>query len=370
MGDSTSYWLAFCHVPGVGFVRISRLLSEFGDLEHAWRADRTALRQAGMGPKTIEAILHVWSFLDLGKAWETLERLGISLVTFLSPQYPESLAQIQGQPASLFIRGDLQQADLNSVAVVGTRRASPYGAAMTEKITGELAAKGLTIVSGLARGIDGIAHKAAFDAGGRTLAILGSGIDEIYPSEHRKLAAEISEQGAVISEYPPGTAPEGHHFPARNRIIAGLVKGVIVVEAAERSGALITAGFAVEQGKEVFAIPADITRNTGEGTNRLIQDGAHPLLGSNEVFEVLNFRTHTMESTKASAIPDDANQLALLEILSDEPAHIDVLYQRAGIPIQEFHAALSMLELHGSIKHLGGMHYLRLHEEPIKVCVD
>jgi DNA processing protein len=276
MGDSTSYWLAFSHVPGVGFVRISRLLNEFGNLEHAWHADRSALRQAGMGPKTIEAILRVRSVLDLGKARETLDRLGISLITFLSPQYPEPLVQIQGPPATLFVKSDLQQAHLNSVVVVGTRRASPYGVAITEKITGELAAAGLTIISGLARGIDSIAHQAALDAGGRTLAVLGSGIDEIYPSEHRQLAAEISEQGALISEYPPGTAPEGHHFPARNRIFAGLVKGVIVVEAAERSGTLITAGFAAEQGKEVFAIPADITRKTGEGTYRLIQDGAHP----------------------------------------------------------------------------------------------
>jgi DNA processing protein len=241
---------------------------------------------------------------------------------------------------------------------------------MTEQITRELAAAGLTIISGLARGIDGIAHKAALGAGGRTIAILGSGIDEIYPSEHRSLASEISENGALVSEYPPGTAPEGHHFPARNRIIAGLVKGVIVVEAAERSGALITAGFAAEQGKEVFAIPADITRKTGEGTNRLIQDGAHPLLESKEVLEILNLRRQTQESGSTSIMPEDANQLALLEILSDEPAHIDILYQRTGIPIQEIHAALSMLELHGSIKHLGGMHYLRLHEEKIKYCVD
>jgi DNA processing protein len=370
MGESTLYWLAFSHVPGVGFVRISRLLDGFGDLEHAWRADRSALRRAGMGPKTIDSIMRVRSYLDLGKVQDTLDRLGIRLITFLSPQYPESLAQIQGPPACLFIRGDLKHADINSVAVVGTRRASPYGAAMTAQITEELAVAGLTIISGLARGIDGIAHKAALDVCGRTIAILGSGIDEIYPSEHRQLASEISENGALISEYPPGTAPEGHHFPARNRIIAGLAKAVIVIEAAERSGALITAGFAAEQGKEVFALPADITRKTGEGTNRLIQDGAHPLLESSEVIEILNLRTPIQESARSSTMPEDANQLKLLEILSDEPAHIDVLCQRTGIPIQDLQAALSMLELHGSIKHLGGMHYLRLREERIQYCVD
>jgi DNA processing protein len=268
MGDTITFWVAFSYVPGVGSARISCLLDAFGDLECAWHADAHALRKAGMGPKTIEAILRVRSSLDLHQAENNLEQLGIRVLPFVSDNYPEWLLQIQGPPACLYLKGELYGIDQHAVAVVGTRRPSSYGRTVTECIVHELASMGLTIVSGLARGIDGIAHRATLDADGRTLAVLGSGIDLVYPSEHRKLADDVFKQGALISEYPPGISPEGHHFPARNRIIAGLARAVVVVEAAERSGVLITADFAADQGKEVFAVPGDINRKTSGGTNR------------------------------------------------------------------------------------------------------
>lgn len=370
MDKDKSFWLAFSHVPGVGFVRISRLLDAFGNLERAWNADRAGLRQAGIGPKTIEAILRTRSTLDLERAKGTLQKQGIRLITYLSPDYPEPLKQIQGPPACLFIKGDLLPEDRMSVAVVGTRTPSGYGIGVTERVVAEIAAQGVTIISGLARGVDGIAHRAALEASGRTIAILGSGIDEIYPWEHRRLASSIIERGALLSEYPPGTAPEGHHFPARNRIIAGLALGVIVVEAAERSGALITANFAGEQGKEVFAVPGDVTRKTAGGTNRLIQDGAHPLLSASEAMEILSIDTLYLEKDSSQELPEDDVQRAIYTALKDEPVHIDFLYQQTGFSIQEIQVALSMLELGGSIKHLGGMHYQRIREAAITYRVD
>lgn len=370
MGETSSFWLAFSYVPGVGSVRITRLLEAFGDLECAWHADANALRRAGMGPKTIEAILRVRSELDLELAKVRLQRLGVRILTLHSEDYPETLKQIQGPPACLFVKGDIREHDRFAVAIVGTRRASAYGKAMAEKIAGELALMKLTIISGLARGIDGIAHQAALRSQGRTFAILGSGIDQIYPSEHRKLAEAICKNGAVISEYPPGTAPEGHHFPARNRIIAGLAMGVIVIEAPDRSGALITADFAAEQGKDVFALPGDANRKTSRGTNRLIQDGAHPLLAAEDVMDVLNLFPMEMGEVEQTEMPDDKIQVAMLELLKDEPAHIDSLYQRSGFPIQEIQAALSMLELQGAIKPLGGMQYMRVREASSAYHVD
>ncbi len=370
MGENTPYWLAFSYVPGVGSKRISRLLDAFGTLETAWGASAPALRKAGLGSKTVESILKVRSTFDLDRAYGTLQALGIELFTFISPHYPEGLKQIASPPAFLFIKGELRTQDSNAVGVVGTRQASRYGKAAAEKFVGALAAMGVTIISGLARGIDSIAHRSAIEAGGRTIAVLGSGIDRVYPAEHRRLAADICNQGALISEYPPGSAPEAQHFPARNRIIAGLSKGVVVIEAAERSGALITAGFAAEQGRDVFALPGDIHRKTSRGTNRLIQDGAHPLLEVNDVIEVLGLEARAYPEGTPRVEGVDNTQHTLLALLGDEPAHIDVLFQQSGLPIQEIQAALSLLEIQGSIKHLGGMHYLRVREEPSLYYVD
>ncbi len=370
MAGDSSFWLAFSHVPGVGYMRITRLLDAFGDLERAWYADAHALRNAGMGPKTVEAILKIRSELDLDQAHARLQQLGIHILTLFSPDYPESLREIQGPPAFLFVLGELQECDRFSVAIVGTRSASSYGTVVAERIAGDLARIGLTIISGLARGIDGICHRAALEANGRTIAVLGSGLDRIYPSEHRRLAQDICQRGALISEYPPGTGPEGHHFPARNRIIAGLSLGVIVIEAAERSGALITANFAAEQGKEVFALPGDIRRKTSEGTNRLIQDGAHPLLDALEVCEILGIQSWKTAPRTERYKPRDEVQAALLDIIGEESADIDRLYRRTGIPIHEIQAALSMLELDGVIQAVGRRHYARLREPGISYRVD
>jgi len=225
-----------------------------------------------------------------------------------------------------------------------------------------LAASGVTIVSGLARGIDGIAHQAALDAGGRTLAVLGSGLDHIYPPEHRNLARTIASSGAVLSDYPLGTSPEGGNFPARNRIIAGLSLAVIVVEAGESSGALITADFAAEQGRDVFAVPGRIYDRGSRGTNRLIASGAFPVTTVDDVLEQLNLESVTAAAPREPALPKDATERRVLEALSGDPVHIDELRERIELPIAELTACLSMLELRGQARQVGGMHYVRAHE--------
>jgi DNA processing protein len=346
------------------------LLDTFGDLEQAWHASPGALRGAGLGPKTIDSILKVRSSLDLPKEVKRLHLLDIHLTTLLADDYPDTLKHIHGPPAFLFIRGELRSTDEVAVAVVGTRRATGYGRRVTQRIVSELAAASITIISGLALGIDGAAHEAAIEAGGRTVAVLGSGIDHIYPAQHRSLANHVEQCGALVSEYPPGRAPEGHHFPARNRIIAGLAKAVIVIEAAERSGALITADFAADQGKDVFAVPGDISRIASRGTNRLIQDGAFPLLDPADVIDTLECNPAFSISDISEDLTENRTEHGVLECLGADALHIDEIHERSGIPIPELQAALSMLELRGVISSVGSMQYMRVREKMTRYEVD
>ena len=226
--------------------------------------------------------------MDPARELDWISEMGYSLLTFKDRNYPARLREIDLTPPLLYLNGELEDNDRLAAAIVGTRRATQYGKSVAREIAYVLAGCGVTIVSGLARGIDGIAHQAAIDAGGRTLAVLGSGMDKIYPPEHRGLADKISAKGSVVSDYALGTKPEGRNFTPRNRIISGLSLAVIVIEAGESSGALITADFSADQGRDVFAVPGDIYKPKSKGTNRLIQAGAHPLVKPEEVLEILN----------------------------------------------------------------------------------
>ena len=355
------YWVAFNRVPGVGPVKTQRLRDHFGSLALAWAASRGDLAAAGLDAKAVEAIAGVRASISPAHEAELLERQGVRALTLDDPDYPARLRQIYAPPAVLYVKGTITLADDLAVAVVGTRRATMYGREAAETLVAGLVAGCVTIVSGLARGVDTVAHRAALTAGGRTIAVLGSGVDVIYPAENKRLAEAICEHGAVVSEYPLGTKPDAANFPPRNRIISGLSLGTLVVEASEDSGALITADFALEQGREVMAVPGPIFARSSQGTNKLIQQGAKLVLNAQDILEELNLTSapQQLEMRELLAGGDNAAEAAVLGVLSHEPLHIDEVCRRAAIPVAEVSSTLAMLELKGMVRQLGGMHYVR-----------
>ena len=360
--DPLAYWIGFNRVRGIGPARLRALLDAFGTIDAAWLAPEDALRQVGLDRRSISSLLEARRGLDLPAELARIQSAGVRALTWDEPAYPQTLLTISDPPPVLYVLGELRLEDAWAVAMVGTRTASVYGREAARVLATDLARAGVTIVSGLARGIDAQAHRAALDAGGRTVAVLGSGLDVIYPWEHRKLAEEIVGRGALVSEYGLGTKPEASNFPPRNRIISGLSRGVIIVEAGERSGALITADFAAEQGREVFAVPGGIFQRGSKGTNRLIRDGAQPVLSVNDVLEVLNLTSVAEHVEAQMLLPSDATEAVLLEQLSDDPAHVDEVGRGAGLPIATVSSTLALMELKGLVRQVGGMKYVRARE--------
>lgn len=300
--------------------------------------------------------------MSLELVWDRIHAQGITVLTWEDEGYPHRLKEIGQSPPVLYVRGELLPEDEWAIAIVGTRRVTHYGRQVAEEVAAAMAHNGITVVSGLARGVDAVAHQGALNAGGRTIAVLGNGVDRIYPPEHRRLAERIIDCGALISDYAPGTPPEGINFPPRNRIISGLSLGVVVVEAGERSGALITSGFAAEQGREVFAVPGNITAPQSKGANRLIQQGAHPLLSPQDVLETLNLTQISEHRAARSVLPADATEALLLEMMSQEPIHVDEIHNKTEMPIEKVSSTLALMELKGMVRQVGGMHYVAVHE--------
>ncbi len=352
------YWLAFNLVSGVGPSRFRRLLSYFGTAEAAWRASPQELGRAGLDAKTLEVLVARRVRIDLDREMERIEKAGIVLVTLQDESYPALLKHVADAPPLLYVRGMLRSSDELSLAVVGTRRATVYGKQACERLVEEVAGRGVTIVSGLARGIDAVAHRAALAAGGRTIAVVASGVDVVYPPDHRALARDIAQSGAIISEYPCGTPPEAGNFPARNRIISGMTRATLVVEAGETSGALITANFAVEQGRDVLAVPGSILAASSVGTNRLIQQGAKLVQEAQDILDELDVTTVGQQLAFRSIAPDDPVERSLLDVLSGEPLHIDEIVRQVNLPVSAVSSALALLELKGMARHVGGMHYV------------
>jgi DNA processing protein len=311
----------------------------------------------------VERIRQIRTDVNLDQYVDRLADKGIAIVTWLDGNYPARLKTIDQPPPVLYIRGSLVQQDECAVAIVGTRRVSAYGRQVCEEIASHLAANGVTIVSGLARGVDAIAHEEALKAGGRTLAVLGSGVDRIYPPEHTKLADKICAHGALLSDYAPGTPPDAANFPPRNRIISGMSMAVVVVEAGETSGALISAQFAVDQGREVFAVPGNIYAPQSKGTNRLIASGARPFLSARDLMDLLDLARVTEQRAARQVLPANAVEAKLLEILGAEPIHLDEIRSRSGLPIERVSATLVMMELKGLVRQVGGMNYIVVREE-------
>jgi DNA processing protein len=368
--DSILYYLGFNRVPGIGTARLDRIITHCGSLESAWHASVGELMAAGLDSRSIESLVQTRRTLDLEAEYERVVGADIRLISRDDPDYPTLLAQTTNPPFLLYVRGTLTDTDRWAVAVVGTRQASAYGKEVTRKLVADLVAAGVTIVSGLALGIDAVAHSAALAAGGRTLAVLGSGVDQIYPQTNLQLGTAIPQQGALISEYPVGTLPAASNFPPRNRLIAGLALGVLVVEAANRSGALITAQFAVEQGRDVFAVPGNIFSLRSAGTHRLIKDGATLVTSVDDVLEALNLHMAYEQQTIAAVLPETPEEIALLRVVEAEPRHIDLLTRESALPQPVVSSTLTMLELKGLVRHVGGMQYVLVREESGPYAVE
>jgi DNA processing protein len=337
---------------------MGRLLDRFGDLGTAWAAPDHQLR-AVLDERALAGVLRVRRELDLDAEMDRYGRLGISVLTLADAAYPRLLREIPAPPPVLYLRGTLEADDDRAVGIVGTRRFTPYGREMTATLAGDLAAAGVTVVSGLARGIDGVAHQAALQAGGRTIAVLGCGPDIVYPPEHRNLTDRIVDQGAILSEYPPGRQPDAQNFPARNRLISGLSLGVIVVEAPERSGALITADFAADQSRDVFAVPGSVLAAASAGNNRLLRDGARLVRSAADVLEDLGLDAGPDGEPVQQSLPLGESERRLIAVLTREPQHIDELAALADLPIAEASAFLTILELNGLVRNAGALHYAR-----------
>jgi DNA processing protein len=365
--EHMSYWLALNRVPYLGAARFRRLEGYFGDLANAWNAGVGELKAAGMEGRVANAMVAARGRTSPDAEVEQLRLAGVTALNWHDSDYPARLKEIADPPPVLYVKGQLLPSDERSVAVVGTRNATSYGREAAARLTADLAQRGITIVSGLARGIDAVAHRAALDGGGRTIAAVASGLDIVYPKEHTGLSQRIQEQGAVISELPLGVRPDRRWFPRRNRLISGITLGTLVVEAGETSGALLTVKHALEQDREVFCVPGSIFSPASRGTNRLIQEGAKLVYDYNDILEELNLSVVTQQLEMELApllaqVPQDDNESALLGHLDDQPLHIDDIRRRSSLPIASVSGLLTMLELKGLVRQVGCMHYVRMRE--------
>jgi DNA processing protein len=364
MAEELFYWLALNLIPGVGSTLFKRLLDRFKTPEAVFCAPtKELLKIEGLGEKVAGEIQKGPLEKVVEKELYLLKEVGGTILTLKDDAYPKRLREIYDPPALLYVRGELKREDELAVSIVGSRKTSPYGRWITEKMGQELARHGVTIVSGMARGIDSLAHWGAISGGGRTIAVLGCGVDVIYPSENRNLLTKIIDQGAVLSEFPMGTPPEGGHFPRRNRIISGLSIGVVVVQASGKSGSLITAGYALEQGREVFAVPGNVGAEGSQGTNQLIKEGAKMVESSDDILEEIlpQWRREGGASQKVESPDRDLpeEEKILYERLGENPLHIDVIIRESRLEPGRVSSLLLNLELKGLITQWPGKCFSR-----------
>ncbi|MFQ5668004.1 MAG: DNA-processing protein DprA [Candidatus Binatia bacterium] len=349
-------WLALRMIRGVGPVVYQALLRAFDHPGVVFNASAHALECAGVRPEVARTIraFNDWAMVD--KQLQRLEQSGATVSTWYNPSYPANLREIHDPPPFLFVRGALQPRDTLAVAVVGSRNVSAYGLRMTREIAEGLVRYGVTVVSGLARGTDAAAHWATLRAGGRTIAVLGSGIDVVYPSEHHELFRAIASQGAVVTELLPGTQPDAENFPNRNRIISGLAFGTVIVEAAEKSGSLITATLAADQGREVFAVPGAVSERT-RGTHRLLRQGAKLTERAEDVLEEIAPQLLRQAAPRA-AVALERNEAAVVACMRHDTLHIDAITARSGLTPAGTLQVLLALELKGVVQQLPGKHFV------------
>ncbi len=365
--DERRALIALSLVPGVGAGRMRALLAQFGSATEVMSASRAALAQVrGVGPQTAAAIAAFDDYAAVDRQLERADQIGATLLAPWDERFPARLRQIYDPPGLLWMRGTLTPDDARALAVVGTRRCSDYGRQQAYRFARALVQHGFTVVSGLAYGVDAAAHRGALDAGGRTVAVLGSGINRIYPTRHAGLARDIVEQGALLSEYPLDAAPDASNFPERNRIVSGMTLGTLVVESHREGGALITARLALEQNREVFAVPSALGRKAGVGTNRLIQRGhAKLVMDVDDIVEELEGEVAARgerppAEAEPSAPPDlNAVERKLYEALDSEPVHIDVLCDRLDLDASTALVYLLSLEFKGLVRQMAGKQFFR-----------
>ena len=357
--NELKYWVGFSKIPGIGRVKISQLREYFTLLGNAWIAPAGELTKAGLDLKSVGTIINLRSRISLDAEMDNLDRYRVKAISFDSSDYPDRLREIHDYPPIIYVRGNLISEDDCCLSVVGTRRATAYGRQITEEIVTDLARNNITIVSGLARGIDSIAHRVALESQGRTIAVFACGLDIVYPAENARLAREIIEGGALISEYPLGTRPKADNFPRRNRIMSGLSLGVLVIEAGEKSGALITADQALIQNREVFAVPGSILSPASKGTNRLIQQqGAKLVCNYIDILEELNLAMAVQQLEMKEILPTDETECLLVKKLRNEPTHIDEICRQSGLTAAVVSSTLAMMEIKGIVKQIGSMNYV------------
>ena len=360
--DDLIYLIGLSHFPKFGPVRLSKLKYNFKNWKDAFYADISKLQTAGIDEKTATEFIATRNNIQPEKIFEKLDNENINVITFEDSNYPDPLKQIFNPPYIMYYRGDINAINDFCVAVIGTRKYTSYGKMVTERLVEDLAAQKITIVSGLALGIDAIAHDTALKNNCLTVAVLGSGVDQksIYPSSNRYLAQKIIENnGCIISEFVPGTNPMPYHFPQRNRIIAGLSIGTVVVEAGERSGALITANYALEQNREVFAVPGNIFSSVSIGPNDLIKKGATPITCASDIINALHLNQIQSFVENKQIIPETKEEKLIIDCLSFEPSHINEIVRVSRLDTSVINSTLVIMEMKGMVKNLGNQKYVK-----------
>lgn len=364
MFERLKYWVWLTSMDSMSPKKMNRLIEEFGDPVNLWYSSVKELKKINYLNETdLIQLIDKNKKENADRYLSELAKKNIRIITIKDGEYPDILRNIYDPPVVLYVKGGLKR-DEKALAIVGSRNASEYGSKIAYKLAYKLSLAGFTVISGLAKGIDTFAHIGALEAGGRTVAILGCGIDRIYPQENRKLSEKIENSGAIISEYLPGNKPMPYNFPARNRIISGMAMGIIIVEAGEKSGSLITANHALDQGREVFAVPGNIDSINSKGTNKLIKDGARIITGIEDVLEEFGISDYTGSSNynlyKGILFPPNltVEEKAILKCLADGQLHIDLIAVRCGMDCARVSAMLALMEISGYVRQLPGKYFM------------
>lgn len=362
--NSLQYWLAWNKISDIGPKRFSKLIEYFGSPDVAWQAKSGEISKIlNLSSKISSRLFEEKNNIIPERELDLIHKFKVNVLTIEDAQYPKNLKTIHYPPPVLYFKGTITESDKSSISIVGSRKATYYGKMVAEKLSKDLALAGLTIISGLARGIDTAAHKGTLSVNGRTIAVLGCGINHIYPPENRRLAQEIQESGAVISEFPLFTLPERQNFPRRNRVISGLSLGTVVVEAAEKSGALITADFALDQGREVFAIPGNINSPLSNGSHNLIKQGAKLVNNYQDILEEIHIALPQKTAEKEVAAKDISlteEEKIIYRLITKEPVQIDEIIATSKLPAGKVSEMLLNLELKDLIKEIEGKRFIKL----------